>query len=124
MATIRLLQDFKDFLKLLNEHKVRYLLIGGYAVGYHGYPRATADHGYPAGAVGNRHFDFRCGAGEKSCRSALYGEFGLAVRVSLKNSQEISANSILWFWAPVRGVGSRRTVWLGILWPAPLSRHH
>jgi hypothetical protein len=28
---------------LLNAHKVEYLLIGGYAVNYHGYPRATAD---------------------------------------------------------------------------------
>lgn len=35
--------DFKEFLKLLNEKNVRYLLIGGYAVGYHGYPRATND---------------------------------------------------------------------------------
>lgn len=35
--------DFKDFLKLLNDHGVLYLLIGGYAVGYHGYPRATND---------------------------------------------------------------------------------
>ncbi len=35
--------DFKEFLKLLNEADVAYLLIGGYAVGYHGYPRATAD---------------------------------------------------------------------------------
>ena len=35
--------DFKEFLKLLSEHGVRYLLIGGYAVGYHGYPRATND---------------------------------------------------------------------------------
>jgi|SRR5271157_3136793 hypothetical protein len=35
--------DFKEFLKLLNEKNVRYLLIGGYAVGYHGYPRATGD---------------------------------------------------------------------------------
>lgn len=43
MATIRLPQDFKEFLKLLKEHNVRYLLIGGYAVAYHGYPRATAD---------------------------------------------------------------------------------
>ncbi len=43
MATIRLPPDFKDFLKLLKDHEVRYLLIGGYAVGYHGYPRATAD---------------------------------------------------------------------------------
>jgi len=30
----------QEFLKLLNERNVRYLLIGGYAVGYHGYPRA------------------------------------------------------------------------------------
>ena len=43
MATVRLPPDFKDFLKLLKEHNVLYLLIGGYAVGYHGYPRATAD---------------------------------------------------------------------------------
>lgn len=35
--------DFKEFLRLLNENDVRYLLIGGYAVGYHGYPRATND---------------------------------------------------------------------------------
>ena len=43
MATIRLPTDFKEFLRLLKEHRVRYLLVGGYAVGYHGYPRATAD---------------------------------------------------------------------------------
>jgi hypothetical protein len=30
-------------LQLLNAHEVEYLLIGGYAVSYHGYPRATAD---------------------------------------------------------------------------------
>jgi predicted nucleotidyltransferase len=42
MATI-LPPDFKEFLKLLKEHEVRYLLIGGYAVGYHGYARATED---------------------------------------------------------------------------------
>jgi hypothetical protein len=35
--------DFKEFLKLLNAQQVEYLLIGGYAVGYYGYPRATAD---------------------------------------------------------------------------------
>ena len=35
--------DFKEFLKLLNENGVKYLLIGGYAVGYHGYSRATND---------------------------------------------------------------------------------
>lgn len=35
--------DFKEFLKLLNNKNIQYLLIGGYAVGYHGYPRATND---------------------------------------------------------------------------------
>ncbi len=39
----KLPNDFREFLKSLNEHKVKYLLIGGYAVGYHGYPRATND---------------------------------------------------------------------------------
>jgi predicted nucleotidyltransferase len=43
MATIRLPPDFKDFLKLLNSEQVEYMLVGGYAVGYHGYPRATGD---------------------------------------------------------------------------------
>lgn len=43
MATIHLPPDFREFLKLLNDHEVAYLLIGGYAVAYHGYPRATAD---------------------------------------------------------------------------------
>lgn len=36
-------KDFKEFIELLNEHKVNYLVIGGYAVNYHGYPRYTKD---------------------------------------------------------------------------------
>lgn len=40
---IKLPPDFKEFLKLLNAHQVEYLLIGGYAVGYYGYLRATGD---------------------------------------------------------------------------------
>jgi hypothetical protein len=43
MAKVELHPDFKDFLRLLNSHNVRYMLVGGYAVGYHGYPRATGD---------------------------------------------------------------------------------
>ncbi len=35
--------DFKEFLKLLKDKNIQYLLIGGYAVGYHGYPRSTND---------------------------------------------------------------------------------
>ena len=36
-------KDFKEFLQLLNSKEVEFLVIGGYAVGYHGYPRATGD---------------------------------------------------------------------------------
>ncbi len=43
MANVQFPDDFKDFLRLLNEHEVKYLLIGGYAVSYHGFPRTTFD---------------------------------------------------------------------------------
>ena len=43
MATIQLPPDFKEFLKSLNSSKVEYLVIGGYAVNYYGFSRATAD---------------------------------------------------------------------------------
>jgi hypothetical protein len=36
-------QDFKEFLALLNSAKIEYLIVGGYAVSYHGYPRPTGD---------------------------------------------------------------------------------
>ena len=35
--------DFREFLRLLNSSNVEYLIVGGYAVGYHGYPRPTGD---------------------------------------------------------------------------------
>lgn len=40
---IRLPEDFREFLKLLKEINVEYLLVGGYAVGFYGYPRPTGD---------------------------------------------------------------------------------
>lgn len=43
MATTRLAPDFKEFLRLLRSAKIEYLLVGGYAVGHYGFPRATAD---------------------------------------------------------------------------------
>ena len=43
MDTIHFPTELREFLELLSENRVEYLLIGGYAVGYHGYPRATAD---------------------------------------------------------------------------------
>jgi hypothetical protein len=43
MATIKLTQDFKEFLRLLHSEQIEYLLIGGYAVGLYGVPRPTKD---------------------------------------------------------------------------------
>ena len=43
MDTNALPHDFIEFLRYLEEAQVEYLLIGGYAVGYYGYPRTTAD---------------------------------------------------------------------------------
>ena len=36
-------QDFREFIELLNENEVRYLVVGGYAVAFHGHPRYTKD---------------------------------------------------------------------------------
>jgi predicted nucleotidyltransferase len=36
-------KDFKEFIELLNKNRVKYLIVGGYAVGFHGYPRYTKD---------------------------------------------------------------------------------
>lgn len=36
-------QDFREFLQSLNDHDVRYLIVGGYAVAVHGHPRYTRD---------------------------------------------------------------------------------
>jgi predicted nucleotidyltransferase len=35
--------DFFDFIKICNEVGVKYLVVGGYAVSIHGYPRSTKD---------------------------------------------------------------------------------
>ena len=43
MAKRQLPDDFKDFIKCLNSNDVCYLLVGGWAVGIYGNPRATKD---------------------------------------------------------------------------------
>ncbi|MCC6933444.1 MAG: nucleotidyltransferase [Deltaproteobacteria bacterium] len=70
-------KDFKEFVVLLNAHKVRYLIVGGYALAYHGHPRYTKDldiwiestsenasllmnvlNNFGFGSVGIKHSDF------------------------------------------------------------------
>ncbi len=36
-------RDFAEFIRTLNRHRVRFVVIGGYAVAFHGLPRATDD---------------------------------------------------------------------------------
>jgi hypothetical protein len=36
-------KDFRELLALLNEHKVEYVIVGGYALAFHGAPRYTGD---------------------------------------------------------------------------------
>ena len=36
-------RDFEDFVAILNQHGVDVVLVGGYALGVHGFVRATAD---------------------------------------------------------------------------------
>jgi hypothetical protein len=43
MEKLQLPEDFKEFIQCLNSNNVKYLLIGGWAVGLHGHPRATKD---------------------------------------------------------------------------------
>lgn len=35
--------DFNDFVAALNNNKVEYVIVGSFALAYHGYPRATGD---------------------------------------------------------------------------------
>jgi predicted nucleotidyltransferase len=43
MKDYSLNKDFKDFINCLNTNNVKYLLLGGYALGFHGEPRTTND---------------------------------------------------------------------------------
>lgn len=43
MTDIQLTLDMLEFVGYLNHHDVRYLIVGGYALGFHGHPRFTKD---------------------------------------------------------------------------------
>ena len=40
---MKLHKDLREFIELLNSHKVDYIVVGGHAVAFHGYPRFTGD---------------------------------------------------------------------------------
>jgi hypothetical protein len=41
MGKMQLPEEFKEFINLLNSNNVKYLLLGGWAVGYYSNPRVT-----------------------------------------------------------------------------------
>lgn len=43
MLNMTIAPDFKAFVASLNAHEVHYLIVGGYAVAFHGHPRYTKD---------------------------------------------------------------------------------
>ena len=43
---MKLQKDLREFIELLNSHKVDYLIVGGHAVAFHGYPRYTGNIGF------------------------------------------------------------------------------
>src|SRR3989344_5377060 len=60
--------DVKEFIELLNSKGVKYLIVGGHAVGYHGHPRFTGD------------IDFFVGTSERNAKLVCEAieEFGFA----------------------------------------------
>ena len=40
---MKLVKDFEEFIELLNNNEVKYLVVGGYAFAVHAYPRFTND---------------------------------------------------------------------------------
>jgi hypothetical protein len=40
---MEILRDFRELLALLNNHQVDFLVVGGYALAFHGAPRFTGD---------------------------------------------------------------------------------
>ena len=84
MGKPQLPEDYKEFLKLLNDNLVRYLVVGGFAVNYHGYSRATID------------IDIWVSRGEKNarCITKTLREFGVDVE-ALKEDLFLKPDTVI-----------------------------
>lgn len=58
-------KDYEEFFALLNEQKVKYLIIGAYVLAYHGCPRYTGD------------IDIFCFYEPKQCNKNFYSPFDI-----------------------------------------------
>lgn len=78
----------KAFISLLNARRVEYLLVGGYAVGYYGYPRPTRDldiwastHPLNAAKLAEACQEFGCGLPELTVEPFQHGNRIIALQV-------------------------------------------
>ena len=77
-------KHFQDFLGLLEKHNVEYVIVGGYAVGVHGFPRYTGDIDIFVGI-----------SGENAGRLVeVFSEFGFA-SLSLKASDFLDPDTVV-----------------------------
>ncbi len=81
---MKLQRDLQEFIALFNSHRVDYLLVGGHAVAFHGYPRYTGD------------IDFLVRPTEENATRVLaaladfgFGEMGLQAREFIQPGQVI-----------------------------------
>ena len=103
MAGIELHPDFREFLKYLNSQEVEYMLIGGYAVGYHGYPRATGD------------MDVWIAVDQKNANKVVMAlhEFGMS-RTELTKELFLESNRVVRMGVPPVRINNNRNFWRGI----------
>jgi hypothetical protein len=73
---MKLTRDLKEFIELLNAHRVEYLLIGGWAFGFHATPRYTGDID----------FFLKCDAENGKRLRQVLSEFGFADLPGLEES--------------------------------------
>ncbi len=77
-------KNFREFIELLEKHHVEYLVVGGYAVGFHGFPRYTGD------------LDFFVALSEKNAAAlvSVFAEFGFA-DIGLKESDFLEPETVV-----------------------------
>ena len=77
-------RHFLEFLGLLEKHRVEYLVVGGYAVGVHGFPRYTGD------------LDVFVATGRPNAEAlvAVFAEFGFA-SLDLKSDDFLEPDTIV-----------------------------
>jgi hypothetical protein len=100
-------KDFQDILRAFNDHKVKYLVVGGYAFGVHLEPRTTKDIEtalfFKWGSLPNGSTSFK---GSTVCLSTMLGK------------TELKGQSTARYPLP----SFRKKTSSGISWPAPEIR--